>query len=81
MLKLAMFSAWVDFAASAYQPSKICDFAFDLSQTFNQFYHEVHILSGKDLMKQSSYHSLLSLTENVLRQCLWLLGIEGLEKM
>jgi arginyl-tRNA synthetase len=81
MLKLAMFSAWVDFVASAYQPSKICDYAFDLSQTFNQFYHEVHILSEKDLMKQSSYHSLLTLTENVLRQCLWLLGIEGLEKM
>ncbi|MCD4713832.1 MAG: hypothetical protein K8R73_11160 [Clostridiales bacterium] len=76
-----IISAWVDFAASAYQPSKICDYAFDLSQTFNQFYHEVHILSGKDLMKQSSYHLLLSLTEKVLSQCLWLLGIEGLEKM
>ncbi|GAB6109911.1 arginine--tRNA ligase [Fusibacter bizertensis] len=81
MLKLSMFGAWVDLATSLRQPSKICDYVFELSQTFNQFYHEVHIVSEEDFTKKMSYYALLCLTQKVLKQCLWLLGIQELEKM
>lgn len=81
MLKLCMFSAWVDLATSLRQPSKICDYVFELSQTFNHFYHEVHIISEQDMIKKMSYYSLLGLTQKVIKQCLWLLGIQDLEKM
>ena len=81
MLKLSMFGAWVDLAASSYQPSKICDFAFELCQTFNHFYHEVHILSEPDQNRQQSYGTLLKLTQKVIVKSLELLGIASLEQM
>ncbi|MBF4694103.1 arginine--tRNA ligase [Fusibacter ferrireducens] len=80
MIKLAAFSDWVHMAAETYQPSKICDYAFDVAQTFNTLYHEVHVLYNSK-KRQSELMSLLNLTREILEECLWLLGIETLEKM
>ena len=80
MLKLATFSDWVNMATETYQPSKICDYAFDVAQTFNTLYHEVHVLNNS-VKRQSELMNLLCLTREILEECLWLLGIEALERM
>ncbi|MCK8060037.1 MULTISPECIES: arginine--tRNA ligase [unclassified Fusibacter] len=80
MMKLAAFGSWFEIAVGSYQPSKICDYAFELSQAFNVFYHEVHVMSEPFERKQS-LSQLLKLTKDILEKCLWLLGIESLEKM
>ncbi|MGH7836333.1 MAG: arginine--tRNA ligase, partial [Candidatus Binataceae bacterium] len=45
--------ARVEIAVSAQEPAFIARFAFELAQTFNNFYHKHHILSEKDAEKRA----------------------------
>lgn len=80
MSKLASFSTWVEMATTLYQPSKICDYVFELAQCFNGFYHEVLVLKESP-ERQANLYALLDLTQKTIETCLWLLGIEAPEKM
>ncbi len=81
MLELMRFSDAFDKAYSAYEPHHLCDYGFQLSQAFNSFYKECHILRETDPARQASWLSLCTLTHDTLSLCQELLGISIPERM
>ncbi len=63
------------------EPHHICEYGFNLSQVFNTFYNECHILRESDPARQSSWLALSRLVHDHLELCLGLLGITVPEKM
>ena len=54
---------------------------YELSDTFNKFYHETRILGEEDEEKRAGYIALLSLCLDILETCIDLLGFDAPEKM
>jgi arginyl-tRNA synthetase len=81
MLTQAQLPDAMQRAYDEYSPKHLCDFAFNLSQAFNQFYNECHILSESDTARQASWLALSQLCLRTLEQTLYLLGIEIPERM
>jgi len=71
----------VDAAIGAQEPAFVSKYAFQLAQSFNNFYHKHHILSEPDVQKRAFLLALTELVENQLVQALQLLGIQAPEKM
>jgi arginyl-tRNA synthetase len=71
----------VDAAIATHEPAFVAKFAFQLAQTFNNFYHKHHILSEADQQKRAFLLRLTELVEAELVRALTLLGIEAPEKM
>ena len=71
----------VDAAIGAQEPAFVTKYAFQLAQTFNNFYHKHHILSEEDAQKRAFFLALCGLVEAQLVRALDLLGIEAPEKM
>ena len=61
-------------------PNRLCNYLFELCQTFNRFYDQVPILNEEKEFKISRL-KLCTLTEKTLKLSLELLGIESLERM
>lgn len=61
-------------------PNRICEFLFDLSQKFNQFYESCPVLAAPEPQRTSRL-ILCDLTARTLRQGLTLLGIPIVERM
>ena len=61
-------------------PNRLCNYLFELCQTFNRFYDQLPILKADKKIRISRL-ALCSLTEKTLRLSLNLLGIETLERM
>ncbi len=61
-------------------PNRLCNYLFELCQTFNRFYDQVPILKG-EIDRKISRLALCALTEKTLKLSLELLGIETLERM
>ena len=81
MLILAQFSDMLLNSFKEYAPHRICQYVYELSNTFNKFYHENKILSEEDELTQKSWIKLIDMTQNLLVACLDLLGIEAPDKM
>jgi len=71
----------VDAAIGAQEPAFVSKYAFQLAQSFNNFYHKHHILSEADEKKRALLLGLTELVERQLVLALGLLGIEAPEKM
>ncbi|MBR2737667.1 MAG: arginine--tRNA ligase [Lachnospiraceae bacterium] len=80
-LKLAEYPLFVEAAVQDLAPHKICQYVYELSDTFNSFYHETRILAEEDAARKSSYIALITLTGKVLSECIGLLGFEAPERM
>ena len=80
-LTLAKFGDMMEAAYNEKAPHKICQFIYELSETFNHFYHENSILANENEEQKASYIQLLILVKNVLEQCIDLLGFQAPEKM
>jgi arginyl-tRNA synthetase len=76
--KIGAFPETVSVALDKLSPSIIANFSFELSQAFNEFYHNSPVL-GSDVA--SFRLQLVSAFKSVLKNCLWLLGIEEIEEM
>ena len=70
-----------DAAIGAQEPAFVTKYAFQLAQSFNNFYHKHHILSEEDPQKRAFLLSLTELVESQLVRALHLLGIETPDKM
>ena len=57
-------------------PHVLCEYLFNLSQTFSSFYQQCNIVNEKDLAQQSAWLHLVDLCLRVLRTGLALLGIQ-----
>ena len=62
-------------------PNKLCEYIFDLSQRFNQFYERCPVLSAETPELRKSRAALCSLTADTLKISLDLLGIRTVEKL
>ena len=71
----------VDAAIATQEPAFVTKYAFQLAQSFNNFYHKHHILSEEDAEKRAFLLGLTEVVEGQLVQALGLLGIEAPEKM
>lgn len=81
MLTLAKFNEVVEISYIDKTPNKLCEYVYDLSNTFNRFYHENKILVEEDKAKKISWLNLLKLTERTIETVLDLLGMEVPERM
>ena len=61
-------------------PNRLCNYLFELSQTFNRFYDQIPVLKAKEPFR-SDRLSLCKLTADTLNTGLNLLGISTLERM
>jgi arginyl-tRNA synthetase len=81
LLHIGSLDYAVDAAIGAQEPAFVTKYAFQLAQSFNNFYHKHHILSEEDPQKRAFLLSLTELVESQLVRALHLLGIETPDKM
>ena len=84
--RLMYFPEIVNEAAVRHAPSLICNYLFELAQSFNLFYAKHSILGGEQKSavtdEQKNFRlELTSATAQILKKGLCLLGIDVLEKM
>jgi arginyl-tRNA synthetase len=79
--KLLYFPEIVVQVSKDFLPNLLCNYLFELSQTFNSFYQEVPVLAEEDVNKKNFRLNLISATAQVLNNGLYLLGIEAPEEM
>ncbi|MBD3355426.1 arginine--tRNA ligase [Candidatus Woesearchaeota archaeon] len=77
---LSKFPEEVENAAESYKPHLLARYLLDLSQAFNEFYHECPILQSDEDTKTARLNLILSV-QQVLKNGLNLLGIEAPEAM
>ena len=77
---LDAFPAKIEEAADKNEPFVISRHIVDLAQAFNKFYHDNPILSSEPAVRNARLF-LTACVETVLRQGLWLLGIQAPEQM
>ncbi len=79
--KLVQFPEVLSSVSKDFLPNLLCNYLFELAQTFNAFYQEVPILKEADESKKEFRLSLITGTAQVLENGLYLLGIETPEEM
>jgi arginyl-tRNA synthetase len=80
-MQLANFSAEVNEAAEALDPSKLAIYTFNLAKLFNSFYAELSIANAESEEKKNLRIQLGILTAATLKQAMQTLGIEVPEQM
>ena len=78
--KIAFFPEAVGYAYNRLSPSVIANYAFDLAQLFNEFYHANQVI-GSGGATEKFRVNLVSAFRSVMRVCLELMGIEAIEEM
>lgn len=81
MLALSKWGETVQTAYAELAPHKICQFVYELSDTFNKFYHETKILTAENEEDRASYIQLCRLVGEVLETAVDLLGLEAPDRM
>jgi arginyl-tRNA synthetase len=82
LLAGGMLDHATDAAINAQEPAFVATYAFQLAQTFNNFYHSKHhILSEAHPDRRAFLLGLIGLVEHQLVSALSLLGIEAPDKM
>ncbi|QLL29850.1 arginine--tRNA ligase [Thermosynechococcus sichuanensis E542] len=77
---LVQLAETLDFVSAELLPNRLCQYLFELSQLFNQFYDRCPILSAPEPTKQSRL-TLAYLTAQTLKLGLSLLGIRVLDRI
>lgn len=80
-LTLTKFADMMENAYAELAPHKICQYIFELSESFNHFYHETKILAEEKEERRASYLKLISLVQRLLETCIEMLGFEAPDKM
>ena len=62
-------------------PHKLCEYLFELSQTFNKFYEQCPVNAAPTDELRRSRTALCAVTAGVLKLALELLGIEVLDRL
>lgn len=80
-LTLSRFADMMETAYAELAPHKICQYIFELSESFNHFYHETRILAEEDEARRTSYLKLIGLVQRILEACIDMLGFGAPDKM
>jgi arginyl-tRNA synthetase len=75
------FGAAVQQAGNDYSPSGIANYCYELTKTFNQFYHDYSILHEEDSNKKLLRLVIARNVAKIIREGMALLGIEVPERM
>lgn len=75
------FPSTVGQAAETHSPAVVANFAYELASAYNRFYHDVTILKEENEKMRGFRLGLCNFTGNVIRNAMWLLGIEVPERM
>ena len=67
-------------SAVNYSPSTFCTYLFELGQIFNQFYQEINVLNAENEDRQL-LSVLVRATAEIMKEGLYLLGIETVDRM
>lgn len=78
--QLLQFDVIISDVETELLPNRLCNYLFELSQSFNRFYDQVPVLKAEEPAK-SSRLALCNLCANTLELGLQLLGIQTLERM
>ena len=62
-------------------PHRICQYIYEIADSFNTFYHGNRIIDEEDEEKKASWVSLITIVRDVLLTCIDLLAIEAPDKM
>ena len=81
MRMIANFPAVVTEAGKVYSPALIANFVYDLAKEFNQFYHESPIAVEEDEAKRSMRLLLCKASGNVIKNAMWMMGIDVPDRM
>jgi arginyl-tRNA synthetase len=81
MLEMQRLSDIVATAYNEREPHHLCEYGFNVSQAFNTFYSDCHILREADPDRQASWLALATLAHDHLEFTLSLLGISVPERM
>lgn len=81
LLALSQLPEAVQAAADKNAPHILCDHVYSLTQEFNAFYHDCHVLGEQDEAIRSSRLTLCSVTLRQIETVLDLLGIDVPERM
>jgi len=76
--KISLFPTAVDHASERLSPALVATYAFDLAQTFNEFYHAHQVIGSET---EAFRVKLVEAFRTVVGKCLGLLGIEAIEEM
>ena len=68
-------------AAEQRNPSVIANFVYELAREFNQFYHDYSVLKAETEEKMQLRLMLSTQVSKVIRESMWLLGIDLPERM
>lgn len=75
-LKLLELPASLEMAFLERKPNYLADFIYNVAVLANNFYQSNHIIGLEDVEKREAWVTILSLTNRVLKEMLYLLGIE-----
>jgi arginyl-tRNA synthetase len=78
---LSSFPAVLGQAAAEYSPSLIANYVYDLAKEFNQFYHDFSMLKEENEAMRLFRLKLARNVARIIKNALYLLGIEAPEKM
>lgn len=81
MLELGRYNEVMDTSFAETAPHKLCQYIFELSDSFNSFYHDTNILKEGDKGRQASWIKLITLVKDVLEACIQVLGFEAPQRM
>ncbi|MBQ0064043.1 MAG: arginine--tRNA ligase [Prevotella sp.] len=79
--KMNEYPTVVTQAGNDYNPSCIANYCYELTKTFNQFYHDCPILKGADVQTQTVRLVIARNVAKIIRSGMDLLGIEVPERM
>lgn len=78
---LHQFPSILSEAAEARSPALIANYVYELACEYNRFYHDITILKEEDETKRNFRLGLCNFTGTVLKNSMWLLGIDVPERM
>lgn len=81
MLVLSRYNDVIENSVAELAPHKICAYVYELSNSFNKFYHETKILTCEDCERRLSYINLISLAKKALETSIQLLGFTAPDRM
>ena len=79
--QIQQFPIVVAEAGSVYSPALIANFAYDLAKEYNQFYHDYPIMKEENTAKRSNRLLISKVVAQVIKNAMWILGIDVPERM
>jgi len=79
--KLSEYPEIVLKTSQDFKLDRLAEYLFDLAKTFATFYHEVPVTQAEDKEAVSARLALIESVSQVLKNGLWMMGIETIKEM